>query len=113
MVFQLEKLDAYFTACPPTEPKEVDPLNPVEAPSNTPLLDPFDCFTFHCFNKSRQISALHKNQATTVQDLAFFEQLKKNGCYRDNAIVSTPDILLKQGEFILMGIQVSHSSSSD
>jgi hypothetical protein len=112
MVFQLEKLDSYFTSCPPAEPSEGDQSTQPDLSSNSPLFDPFDSFTFHCFKKTRQISLRHKNQVTTVQDLAFFEQLKKNACYRDNAIVSSPDILLKQGEFILMGIQVRSSIQS-
>jgi hypothetical protein len=117
MVFNLEKLNSHYSCPPPvsqpqplTEPNEEDdlPVTPKQPePVNPPhSSDPFETFYFHCLGKTRQIAIRHKNKATTVHDLAFIEQLKKNPCYRDNAIVSPPDLLLKQGEFILMGIQV-------
>ena len=121
MVFNLEKLNTHFSSPPAaapapqpsTEENSSIPVNQSEAIITTlPNLDPFETFYFHCLGKTRQISILHKNKATTVHDLAFIEQLKKNPCYRDNAIVSPPDLLLKQGEFILMGIQVRLSPPS-
>lgn len=119
MVFNLEKLKTPFSAPPApapqpsTEENSSMSVNQSETITTTPPnLDPFETFYFHCLGKTRQISILHKIKATTVHDLAFIEQLKKNPCYRDNAIVSPPDLLLKQGEFILMGIQVRRPSGS-
>lgn len=114
MVFHLEKLNTHFSntisPSPGINEEEPDTQNDASTPPSVtpapPIADPFESLLFHCFGKTRQIAAKHKSLAVTVHDLAFIEQLKKNPCYRDNAIVSPPDILLKQGEFILMGIQV-------
>lgn len=120
MIFHLEKLNTHFINIPPTLPpidmNGEDAATVVDSGSQpttqTSIADPFESLLFQCFGKTRQISLKHKAQAVTVHDLAFIEQLKKNPCYRDNAIVSSPDILLKQGEFILMGIQVIINMSS-
>jgi hypothetical protein len=123
MVFNLETLNSHFSSRPSaapepqpsTEPNMEEDSQSLKQPEPSmpppPTLDPFETFYFQCLGKTRQIYIRHKNKATTVHDLAFIEQLKKNPCYRDNAIVSPPDLLLKQGEFILMGIQVRQPSS--
>ncbi len=106
IIFHLDKYNTNIQGSVLHEAGEIE--SPISG--DVPGADPIETFLSNCLGKTRQMSMKIKNQAVTVHDLAYLEQLKKNPCYRDNAIVSPPEILLKQGEFILMGIQVFQMS---